>query len=183
MKGQYGKITLKTPNTLRIWKIKWHNVFLNPKDNLCVPQKAWRIWIRIKNYHPFLNMPRQICFLQAAKINANQKFFFFQSHIMPFYVFQNLKNRQAALGNRNASGSCSEVGRKQQNAKTCVLKWAMHRTGCVILHKILNHYVKVTEVGDNDIYSCLSCLLLLLRTTVFAQRSKNYLFLHKYHFI
>ena len=99
---------------------------------------------------------------------------------MPFYVFQNLKNRQAALGNRNASDSCSEVGWKQQKAKTCVLKWAVHKTGCVILHKMLNHYVKVTEVGDNDIYSCLSCLLLLLRTTVFVQRSKTYLFLHKY---
>lgn len=84
MKGQYGKITLKTPNTLRIWKIKWHYVFLNPKDNLCVPKKAWRIWIRIKNYHPFLNMPRQICFLQAAKINANQKFFFF---LISHYAF------------------------------------------------------------------------------------------------
>lgn len=122
-------------------------------------------------------------FSSSCQDKCKPEVFFFQSHIMPFYVFQNLKNRQAALGNRNASGSCSEVGRKQQNAKTCVLKWAMHRTGCVILHKILNHYVKVTEVGDNDIYSCLSCLLLLLRTTVFAQRSKNYLFLHKYHFI
>lgn len=138
MKGQYGKITLKTPNTLRIWKIKWHYVFLNPKDNLCVPKKAWRIWIRIKNYHPFLNMPRQICFLQAAKINANQKFFFLISHFA-FLCVPKFKKQKAALGNRNASGSCSEVGRKQQNAKTCVLKWAMHRTGCVILHKILNH--------------------------------------------
>lgn len=108
--------------------------------------------------------------------------FFLISHYGFLNVFQNnLKNRQAALIHRNASDSCSAVGWKQQNAKTCVLKWAAHITGCVILHKILNHYAKATKVGDNDIY--FACLAYCCYWEQQHLRSNLKTFPHKYCFI
>lgn len=62
----------------------------------------------IKDCHPFLNMPRKICSLQAAKKNAKQRSGFVNLMLWLFRCIpQNrFKNRQAALMNGKASDSC-----------------------------------------------------------------------------
>ena len=156
MKRQSGKIRCKTPNTLRIWKIKWHYAFLNPKDNLWkCPKESLEDMAKNQKRSSISKHAQKNMFSPSCQDKCKPEVFsfFLISHYGFLNVFQNnLKNRQAALINRNASDSCSAVGWKQQNAKTCVLKWAEHITGCVIPHKILNHYAKATKVGDNDIY-------------------------------
>lgn len=158
------KIRPKTPNTLRIWKIKWHDAFLNPKDNLWkCPEESLEDMDKNQNNCPFPNVPRKICSLPAAKINAKQRccFCFLISHYGFSDVSQNnLKNRQgcpykqecirflqySGMETTECTALCSEMSTTHH--------WL--RDSAQGMEGFWTLVSKAIKVMGDDIYSCLS---------------------------